>query len=619
MRLIASALLGVLLCGSFALAQDDDVILRAMRDELERSRMYRVISPDPPYYVEYEVEDAEGLIIDATLGALISSNHSSIKLPSVKVRLGNFGFDNANYIYSDYYSGTRLDPDRLPLDPNYGAVRQILWLATDRAFKTAEEGIGRKRSALKNVNVTENLPDYSPVQPVQSIQPVKRTPVDEAAWKAAAVKLSNIFTAYPAISFSGIEFQDIQQTTYFATNEGALLRYPDNLMFLRVRAFAQAPDGMTLRDADVFQAREPSAFPSELDLKRGVTAVADEIAALTHAPVGDAYDGPVLFEPRAAAQLFAQVLGDNLKITRKPISEPGRTVPHLPSELENKAGARVLPEWMDVVDDASQTEWRGQPLFGHYEFDLEGVRPQRLNLIEKGVLKTFLLTRTPVMKGFEASNGHARMHGNFGEYAPGFGNLFVRASQSVSSAELKKKLIELCKQRNKPYGMLVRKLDFPSGMSGEELRRAISSMAQSGGGTRPVALPLLVYRVYPDGREELVRGIRFSGLSTRSFKDIAAAGDDSAVFNFMDSPLPFALMGAGSFVTNSSVIAPALLFDELEFERIEDDLPKLPIVPPPTLGFLLHSGAGAFAGQPIGLSARALLLSRARQQAVPTE
>ncbi len=582
MRFSASGRAALLLLIPALMAQDNDPILRAMHDELDRARMFRVASPDPPYYVGYEIEDADVVSITASLGALISQNHSALKVPSVRIRLGSTTFDNANYVYSDFYSGTRMDPEHLPLDATYAAVRQILWLATDRAFKTAEEGIGRKRSALKNINQAENLPDYSAAPPLQSVAPIRRTAVDETAWKNRVVKLSGIFANYPAINSSGLEFETIQATDYLTTNEGTILRYPEDLTFLRAGAFRQAPDGMLLRDAEVFHANDLASFPSELDLKRGVTAVAEELSQLAKAPVGEDYDGPVLFEARAAAPLFAQVLGDNLKITRKPVAEPGRAAPHLPSELETKVGARILPEWMDVVDDPTQTEWRGQPLFGHYSFDMEGIKPQPLNLVEKGVLKTFLLTRTPVMKGFEATNGHARMPGAFGQSAPGFGNLFIRASQAVSSEELKKKLIDVMKQRNKPYGILVRKLDYPSGMGVDELRRAFSSMAQSGGGTRPVALPLLVYRVYPDGREELVRGLRFRGVSTRSFKDISAAGNDSYVFNFMDSPAPFALMGAGGFVTNAAVISPGILFDELELERIQEDLPKLPIVPPPT-------------------------------------
>ncbi len=564
-------------------AQEKDVLLQAMRDELERSRTLRVPGLDPPYFIEYSVEDADLLSVNASLGALVSSNRAAVRIPTVRVRVGSPAFDNTNHIFSDAYSGSRYDSEELPIDNNYGAIRQLFWLATDRAYKTAEEAISRKRSALKNVNQTEQYPDFSAAPPVQAIQPVTRVPMDEAAWKSRIVKLSGIFANYPQVLSSGLEFQTIQSTDYLVNSEGTAIRTPENLTFLRIRAFAQAPDGMTLRDADVVQSIELSGLPSELDLKRSVTAVAEELTSLSRAPIGEAYDGPVLFEPRAATQLFAQVLGDSLKITRKPISEGRRNIPYLPSELQSKMGARILPDWMNVTDDPGQTEWRGQSLFGHYEFDVEGVRPKPLNLVEKGVLKSFLLTRTPAMKSYTGTNGHARMHGNFGTSAPGFGNLFVSAAQASSSSDLKKKLIEMIVQQQKPYGMLVRKLDYPSGMTVEELRSTTTAMAQSGGGTRPVAVPMLVYRVYPDGREELVRGVRFRGLSTRSLKDIIGASDESYVLNFLDSTVPFALMGAGSFVSNASVIAPGLLFEELEFERNQEDLPKLPIVSPPSL------------------------------------
>jgi TldD protein len=350
-----------------------------------------------------------------------------------------------------------------------------------------------------------------------------------------------------------------------------------------MRAYGLAADGASVRDAEAIQSFEITGIPSDVDLRRQATELANNVTALAQAPAGEAYSGPVIFESRAAAQLFGQLLGDNLTITRKPIAEPSRPAPYLPSELENRIGSRVLPEWMDVVDDPTQTEFHGHTLFGHYLYDMEGIAPKPLTLIEKGVLKTFALTRSPVVKGFESSNGRGRMPGAFGHNGPGFGNLFVRASKTVPAADLKKKLIELCKQQNRPYGILIRKMDFPSSASIDELRRMSASVAQSGGGTRPVILPLLTYRVYLDGREELVRGLRFRGLSTRSLKDISAASDENYILDFMDSPAPFALMGAGNFITNASVIAPAILFDELELEPIQEDLPKLPIVPPPPL------------------------------------
>jgi hypothetical protein len=565
------------------LAQDD-IIIRSIKDEIGRSKQLRIVSLDAPYFIEVRVEDETVFGAAATFGALLGASQSSHRYPTVTVRVGDYSFDNTDHIFSDAYAGSRYDPDQLPLENNYLALRQVFWLATDRAYKTAEDAIARKRSSIKNINLTDQLPDFSQSTPATAVLPIQRTPVNEAFWKDRVVKLSAIFSGYPQVIASGVEMQDSQGTDYLVNSEGTVLRTPEDLASVRVRGYALASDGAQVRDAEVFQAFELNGLPSEADMRRGVTEVANNVTALAQAPLGEGYSGPVLFEARAAAQLFGQVLGDNLKITRKPLSDPGRPAPYRPSELENRLGSRVLPEWMDVVDDPTQTEWRGHTLLGHYLFDMEGVAPKPLTIVEKGMLKSFLLTRTPVIKGVSGSNGHARMPGAFGAKETAFGNLFVRATQTMSAPDLKKKLIELCQQRNKPYGMLVRKLDYPSSASVEEFRRMATAMAQSSGNTRPVSLPLLLYRVYSDGREELVRSVRFRGLSTRSLKDIIAASDENYVFNFIDSNAPLALMGAGSYVTTASVIAPAVLFDELEFEPVQEDVPKPPIVPPPPLG-----------------------------------
>ena len=562
-------------------AQGNDILLQALKDELARSQTLRIPGLDAPYFIEYSLEDVDSLSVSATLGGLLGVSHRPLRALAVNVRVGSYDFDNTNYVLS----GLRVSGEeaRLPVEDNYGAIRQALWLSTDGAFKAAEEAIGRKRSALKNVNLPGQLPDFSRVPPVKFLGPVERHRLDDDAWKERIVDLSRIYAAYPQIISSSAGFESIQASSYLINSEGTEIRQLDGISYVVARAWAQAPDGMPLRDANVFAALDAGDLPAEADLRKGFTQLADNLVELTKAPQGEDYTGPVLFEPLAAAQLFAQVLGDNLKITRKPIPQPGRPVPYLPSELEGRAGSRILPEWMDVVDDPGQSSWHGHKLVGAYDFDDEGVKPVPLPLVEKGVLKTFLLTRTPALKGFEASNGRARLHGSFGASAPDFSNLFIRAMQTVSAAELKKKLIEMCQRQNKPFGILIRKLDYPSSASVDELRRIASAMAQSGGGTRPVSLPILVYRVYPDGREELVRGLRFRGLSTRSFKDIAAASDEDTVFTFLDNTAPFALIGGGSYISPSAVIAPGLLFDGVELERSQDELPKPPIVPPPPL------------------------------------
>lgn len=571
----------VLLASGCAFAQNDDFILKAMKDEIQRSKALKLPGLDAPYFIEYTIEDADMFAVNATLGAFESSQHSPLRIQTVKLRVGDFNFDNTDYVYSDSFGGARYDTEQLPIETNYLGLRHVLWLATDREFKTAEEALARKKSALKNVNLPDALPDFSKAEPSHALLPAPRVNVDEAAWKKRTVDLSAIFAGYPDIQSSNVEFESVQSANYFVNSEGTEIREPDNIAYFRIRAESQASDGYPVRDTEVVKAWNVTELPSEAEQRRAVTQVAETVTALVHAPQGYSYDGPVLFEGSASAQLFGQLLGDNLKLLRKPVAEPGRQLQFLPSELETRVGARILPDWMDVVDDPTQTSFGGQKLLGHYQYDLEGVAAKPVTLVEHGVLKDFLRTRTPALKGFEASNGHARLPGPHGAYAPGFGNLFVRASQTVSDADLKKKLIDLCKQRNKPYAMLIRKLDWPSSASIEELRREVSSMAMSGGGGRPVSLPLLVYRVYPDGKEELVRGVRFRGLSTRSFRDILAASDQPYVYNYLDSTAPFALMGVGGFVTNSTIIAPSVLFEEVELEKIMDEMPSLPIVPPP--------------------------------------
>jgi len=415
---------------------------------------------------------------------------------------------------------------------------------------------------------------------LKKILEVHRVPVDEDAWSARVRALSAIFEAYPAVKTSGVELSAVQTAHYYLNSEGAEVRTPDNMIYILARAEAQAPDGMVLHDAAIFQSLDFDRMPTEPELRRGVTVLADSLAARASAPRGEDYSGPVLFEGMAGAQLFAEVLGANLALTRRPVMEPGRNGFAQASELEGRQGARILPEWFDVVDDPTQKEWHGRRLFGSYEVDREGVAPRPLTLVEKGVLKTFLLTRQP-MPGLAGSNGRARLPGNFGANGAAISNLFVRATETVPAADLKKKLIEMCRQRNKPYGMLVRRMDFPSSASVEEVRRLWSNSAQAG--NHPVSAPVMVYKVYLDGREELVRGLRFRGLNARSLKDILAAGDDGNVFEFLNNQAPFALIGGANYVAASCVIAPSVLIDDVELHPLDEELPKLPIVPAPEL------------------------------------
>jgi TldD protein len=557
-----------------------DVILSAMKDELARSRTLAIASLDAPYYIEYSLEDVQSYGVSATLGGLFSTSQNRFRIPRVRVRVGDYGFDNGNYVLSDYYSGTRYDSDQFPLDNDYGALRRSFWLATDRTFKTAVEAIGRKRAALKNVTQNETLPDFWKAPAVVKVMPGEEALHGSDKWSARVRQLSRVFKQYPEVTASGVTFNASNSVYYMQNSEGTTIRKPESMFYVQIRASGQPSDGTPVHDFALIPRLDADRFPNDAELVKTVSEVADNVKALSSAPLGESYTGPVLVEGLAAPQMVAEVLGPHFTVGRRPVGEPGRPLPFTPSEFEGRIGSRVLPEFLDVVDDATQTKWNGTPLFGTYDIDEEGVVPQPLTLVEKGKLKSYVLSRQPV-KGFEGSNGHARLPGPFGARMAAISNLFVKASETVPAAEMKQRLIKMIQDRNKPYGMIVRKMDYPSSISSAELRRQMMAAGQSGG-SRPVSAPVLVYRVYPDGREELVRGLRFRGLNTRSFKDITAVSDNSTVFHWMNNLAPMGAMGSG-YVAPASVVAPAMLFEDLELDRPRDDMPVPPLVPPPPL------------------------------------
>lgn len=556
----------------------DDPLLRAMRDELARARQMSLPNLEPPYFVQYLIDQSSNFAVSASLGGLLTRRMVSVREPEVRIRVGDYSFDNTNYAGGGSNFGARYDLERWPFEDRYDVLRRYVWLQTDAAYKSAVEALSRKRAALRNITQSEKLNDFAHAEPVKRLTPLAALQIDAEQWTNRTRAASAIFAKYPAVKNSSVEFEASAGGFTLVNSEGTEVREPEVVTFLRVRAMAQAADGMSVRDSITFHALEPGRLPGDAETGRAIETLAENVTALAKAPRGEDYSGPVLFEGAAGAQIFAEVLGRNLALTRRPVSDGGRGGSPQPSELEGRIGARVLPEFFDVVDDPTQTEWNGRRLFGHYDVDREGVVPKPLKLVEKGVLKGYLLTRQPV-RGYEGSNGRARMPGSFGAANASISNVFVRPSETVPAAELKKKLIELCAARGKPYGVIVRKMDFPSAASIEEIRRLL----QGAQGARPISLPLLVYKVFPDGREELVRGLRFRGMNARSLKDILAAGDDSAVFEFLDNAAPFALVGASGFMAEAAVIAPSILIDDLELHPLEDELPKLPVVPAPDL------------------------------------
>ena len=549
-------------------AQQADPVLDAMKTELHRATTLTLNQLDKPYFISYSVDDIHSWSASAMLGALISANSNTFRVPGVRIRVGDYKFDNTNYAGGGF-GGARYDLRSFPLDDDPLAIRQYLWLATDSAYKGSLQTIARKRAALRSVTVTEQLPDFSIAPKLSLIEDYRPVKFSDEAWKDQVRRVSTAFSDYPTLRTSLVELNVIDGLHRFVNSEGTEIRVPDKIASIQIRASAQAPDGMIVRDSRLFYTHDIDKLVPEADLEAAAKSVGDTVVKLAAAPLGDNYSGPILFEGVASAQVMAEILGRNLHISRKPVGNPGAASQAAPTELEGRRGVRIMPEFFDVTDDPSA------PLFGHEEVDDEGVADKTVALVEKGVLKDFLRTREPV-RGYSESNGHARLSG--GGAVPS--NLIIKAHETSTVPELKQKMIDLCQQRGLAYGIVVRQMDFPSTATMDEARKNLAASGPSG---RPVSLPLHVYRLYTDGHEEMIRGVRLRGLNARSLKDILAAGDDSVTFNYLENGAPFALLGLGSSSAEVAVVAPSVLIDDLELTKIDDELPKLPIAPPPAL------------------------------------
>jgi hypothetical protein len=573
-RAIALAGLSLCLAGVIPAAQPD-AVFDAMQAELQRSMTLTLNQLDKPYYLSYSVDDEHSWSATATLGGLISSNTNDYRIPRLRIRVGDYKFDNTNWTGANA-AGPRYNLQSFPIeDSNPLVLRQYLWLATDSAFKGSLQSIARKRAALRNVTVSEELPDFAPAPPYVAIRDYQPVKIDENLWNDRTRRVSAVFESFPGIRSSAVQFSAIDALHRFISNEGTKIRKQESMATVEIEASAQSADGMIVRDMGLFYTRDMTRLFSEDELLKSARAVGEQVLKIAAAPLGDNYTGPVLFEGVAGPQLMAEVLGRNLHISRKPVGAPGATTQAAATELEGRRGVRIMPEIFDVKDDPTQ------PLFGEEEFDDEGIPDKPVSLVEKGVLKDFLRTRQPV-RGYDNSNGRARLAGSYGADTPAPTNLLISAHETTSIADLKKKLIDLIQQRGLPYGMIVRKMDFPSSAGIDEARKILAA-GSAGGSGRAVSMPLYVYRLYPDGREELVRGERFKGINARSLKDILAAGDDKVTFNYLDNGAPFALLGYGSGAAEVTVVGQSLLIDDLEMSKIDDEMPKLPIVPAPSL------------------------------------
>ncbi|HEX4167740.1 MAG TPA: metallopeptidase TldD-related protein [Bryobacteraceae bacterium] len=556
-----------------------DTQLRAMSDELARSRTLRLNSLDKPYFIQYTTEDTDELSVNASLGGITGSSKTHVRRPNAVVRVGDYAFDNTNT-----GAPLRLRFGLFPLDDDYLAMRTLLWRTTDVLYKAANDQITRKRNAMREIADPDKTPDLASAKAVEMLEPEPKFAVDESRWDDITRQASERFSAYPEITNSRVRVEMLASTFRLVNSEGTVIRVPEVLNEVEIRAGGRTKDGQRVWNHQFVTGADTQRMPPAVELNKIADSVAHETQALTQAPLAEDYTGPVLFTGEAAAEMMAQVLTDAVVLHRKPMAAPGSNEANqqsLESVWSARLGSTVAPEWLSIYDDPTAKDFHGARLAGHYLVDDEGVRAERVNLVEKGKLRGFLLSRTPVRK-FAVSNGHGRIGTGYGATEAVIGNVMVEASQTVPEQQLKKKLIAQVNTAGLKYGLIVRRLDFPSTASLGELQ-SMERQLQRNGYARTLAQPLLAYRVYPDGREELVRGLRFSEFSAKDLRDVEAASDRPYVYNYINTGSSLNIADLRSEIVPSSVVCPSLLLESVELARADNEGDPAPLVPPPAL------------------------------------
>ena len=505
----------------------------------------------PPYFLSYSVSDASFVSIRAEYGALMESGTNHLRMADVQVRVGSPKLDNT---HGDHRSSA-VNTMQLPLGDDREALARSLWLATNAGYGNAIDNYLRvKTEAQVRAKEEDTSPDFSEETPQVHIgREAAPVVVDRAAWEQRVRALSRVFRDYPDVYENMVALTAQNETDYYASSEGSRLVTPHLQARLVVMAATRADDGMDLFRDQTFEAETADGLPSQTELEAAVRELGESLEALRKAPVTEPFDGPAILSGRAAAVFFHEVLGHRLEGQRQRGDEEGQT-------FTKDVGKAVLPSFLSVADDPTETKFGGTWLSGSYQYDDEGEKARRVDLIDDGVLKTFLMSRLPIAS-FSSSNGHGRAE--TGHIPTGRqGNLIVTSTRMVPEAELRKELIAEAKKQGKAYGLY-----FEDISSGFAVTTRSSPQAFS-------VIPLVVYRVYVDGRpDELVRGVSIVGTPLAAMKSILATGDRSEVFN--------GICGAESGSIPVSAVAPAMLLSELETQKEEQGTARPPILPIP--------------------------------------
>jgi hypothetical protein len=568
-------------------AAQEATTLTAMQDELKRSMSGLRIEGQPaPYYIAYQVDEMSNRRVLARLGEVADDTSTRVRTLRVEVRVGDYDFDSSRFVSIDRGAGL-IGGDAVmtaPLDDDYDVMRRQIWVLSDAAYKRAVNLFAKKKAAFQNRSAGEAIPDFSRETPVERILPLAAAPAQAAGeWIERARQISGVFLSAPNIQSSEVAVIEERGRRYYVNSEGFRTVTPMGVAALRVVADTQTEDGAVVRDFFEVIERNLQDLPPVADLVARARAFATRLTSVRAAKVGDDFTGPVLLEGAAGAELVAQTLAPALLALRGPEADNpalARSAQGMTSPFLSRIGSRVMADGLSVVDTPSLTQFGGRPVPGAYVLDDEGVAGKDVTLVDNGRLMTLLTGRIP-QRSLTQSTGHGRG----GAVQPGV--LQVTSTSATAAPELKKAYLELLKTQSRPFGYIVRSLANPQSLLGSspDISEVIALMSGLSGG--PGAAPagpliLQIVKVTPDGAEEVVRGMRFGAVTPNVFRDVLGVSEERVLHNYRATPsIPPVPGSLGGGLATVSVIAPALILDDLEIQRVRDTSQKPPVVPSP--------------------------------------
>lgn len=533
--------------------RSDFVVLNAMEKELTRSwEKLRLDGYDSPYFISYQIKDNTFYTIKGKYGAIVDLSNDRQRRLFVDVRVGDYNFDNS-ILGNSGGSSSEIDSSVVPIDNDVDSIRAILWQATDAAYKDSLTQYFNKKAEKVDEVKDEKIASFSKEEPHVYTGPEIELVFDPKDWETKIREVSSVFKEFKDLIDASVSITAQKETVYFVNSEGTRDVGDEILYSVDADATARANDGRVINDYENLYYFSPQEIPSVDKLKSIMRDLVKETLDMKGAEALSPVNVPAILEPEAAGVVFHEAVGHRLEGERQINDKEGQT-------FKDKVGEKIIPSFLSIVDDPELKSFNGTRLLGYYPVDDEGVPGQTVVLVENGILKNFLLSRTPI-NGFEKSNGHGRAAYRRAPMAR-MSNTIVKSKKEYPKEELKRLLIAEVKSQKKPFGLIIKKMT-----GGETNTSTYDFQAFS-------ATPLVVYKVDPEtGKETLVRDVEIVGTPLVSINKIVATGDDYAVFN--------GFCGAESGYVPVSTIAPSILVSEIELQRQTSKKEKLPLLPPP--------------------------------------